>query len=80
MGKTVAGLLGFIGGMVLGYCIVLFGWVTYTNLFDVADLGGGKAMGIAFFFAPVGGVILGIIGAVWLTRRVGRKADATARM
>jgi len=80
MSKTVAGLLGFIGGLVLGYCIVLFGWVTYTNLFDVADLGGGKAMGIAFFFAPVGGVILGIISAVWLARRVGRKADATARM
>ena len=80
MSKSVAGLLGFIGGLVLGYCIVLFGWVTYTNLFDVADLGGGKAMGIAFFFAPVGGVILGIIGAVWLARRVGRKADATARM
>ena len=72
MSKSVAGLLGFIGGLVLGYCIVLFGWVAYTDLFDVADLGGGKAMGIAFFFAPVGGVILGIIGAVWLARRSGR--------
>jgi hypothetical protein len=79
MSKTVAGLLGFIGGLVLGYCIVLFGWVTYTNLFDVGDLGGGKAMGIAFFFAPVGGIILGIIGAVWLVRRVARKAGETTR-
>lgn len=72
MSKSVAGLFGFIGGLVLGYCIVLFGWVAYTDLFDVADLGGGKAMGIAFFFAPVGGVILGIIGAIWLARRNGR--------
>jgi hypothetical protein len=79
MSKTVAGLLGFIGGLVLGYCIVLFGWVAYTDLFDVADLGGGKAMGIAFFFAPIGGVLTGFLCAVWLVRRVARKAGETTR-
>jgi hypothetical protein len=79
MSKSVAGLLGFIGGLVLGYCIVLFGWVTYTNLFDVSDLGGGKAMGIAFFFAPIGGVLTGLLCAVWLVRRVARKAGETTR-
>ena len=74
MGKTAAGFIGFIGGLVLGYCAVLFGWVTYTDIFDVSDLGGAKAMGIAFFFAPVGGVIAGIICAVLLMRRTGRRA------
>jgi hypothetical protein len=66
MNKTAARLVGFIGGLILGYCIVLFGWVAYTNLFDVIDRDGGMAMGIAFFFAPIGGVILGFIGAFWL--------------
>jgi hypothetical protein len=53
---------------------VLFGWVAYTNIFDVGDLGGAKAMGIAFFFAPIGGVLVGIICAVLLVRRAGRRA------
>jgi hypothetical protein len=79
MNKTAAGFLGFIGGLVLGYCVVLFGWVAYTNLFDVSDLGGGKAMGIAFFFAPIGGVLTGILGAAWLVRRSGRRAGEAAR-
>jgi hypothetical protein len=73
MNKTVAGFLGFIGGLVLGYCAVLFGWVAYTNLFDVSDMGGGKTMGIAFFFAPVGGVIAGIVCAILLAGRAGRR-------
>ena len=74
MGKTAAGFIGFIGGLVLGYCAVLFGWVAYTNIFVVGDLGGAKAMGIAFFFAPIGGVIAGIICAFLLMRRAGRRA------
>jgi len=74
VGKTAAGFIGFIGGLVLGYCAVLFGWVAYTEMFDVGDLGGAKAMGVAFFFAPVGGVIAGIICAVLLMRRTGRRA------
>jgi hypothetical protein len=72
--KTAAGFIGFICGLALGYCAVLFGWVAYTDIFNVADLGGGKAMGIAFFFAPIGGVIAGIISAVLLVRRAGRRA------
>lgn len=79
MSKTVAGLLGFIGGLVLGYCAVLFGWVAYTTIFDVFDREGAGAMGIAFFFAPIGGVIVGILGAIWLVRRVARGANDTTR-
>jgi hypothetical protein len=72
--KTAAGFIGFICGLALGYCAVLFAWVAYTDIFNVADLGGGKAMGIAFFFAPIGGVIAGIICAVLLVRRAARRA------
>lgn len=74
MNKIVARFLGFIIGLIAGYCAVLFGWVLYTDLFDVGDLGGGKAMGIAFFFAPIGGVIAGFIGAFLLGRFAARRA------
>lgn len=77
MSKLAAGWLGFIGGLVLGYCVILFGWIAYTNIFDVFDREGGMIMGIVFFFAPIGGVVLGFIGAYWLTRRVSRGASET---
>jgi hypothetical protein len=72
--KTFAGFLGFIGGLILGYCAVLFGWVAYTNIADVSDMGGGKAMGIAFFFAPLGGVIAGFVCSILLARWARRRA------
>ena len=70
MNRTLVGFLGFIGGLIAGYCVVLFGWVAYTTIADVSDMGGGKAMGIAFFFAPLGGVVAGAIAAILLTRLV----------
>lgn len=78
MNRTLAGFLGFIGGLIAGYCIVLFGWVAYTNIADVSDMGGGKAMGVAFFFAPVGAVIAGAICAMVLVRVAGRARGAGA--
>ena len=78
MNRTLAGFLGFIGGLIAGYCIVLFGWVAYTNIANVSDMGGGKAMGVAFFFAPLGAVIAGFICAVLLVRLAGRAKGASA--
>lgn len=72
MNRTLAGFLGFIGGLIAGYCLILFGWVAYTNIADVSDMGGGKAMGVAFFFAPIGGVIAGAICALLLMRLSGK--------
>lgn len=71
MNRTLAGFLGFIGGLMLGYCVILFGWVAYTNLVDVMDRGGAMTMGIAFFFAPLGGVIAGTICSILLVRLAG---------
>jgi hypothetical protein len=78
MNRTFAGFLGFIGGLIAGYCVVLFGWVAYTSIVDVSDMGGGKAMGIAFFFAPLGGVIGGAICSMLLVRLAGRPKGASA--
>jgi hypothetical protein len=78
MNRTFAGFLGFIGGLIAGYCIVLFGWVAWTNIADVSDMGGGKAMGVAFFFAPIGGVIAGAICALLLMRIAGRPKGVNA--
>ncbi len=75
MSRTVAGWIGFLGGLIGGYCIIFFGWVAYTDLSGVFDRDGGKMMGIAFFFAPIGAVVTGVACAIWLARRAARKAE-----
>ena len=61
---------GFVLGLVGGYCIVLFGWVAYTNLIHIRDFEGAASMGVAFFFAPLGGLIAGLVfGISWQFRK-----------
>jgi len=62
-------IAGFIAGLVIGYCIVLFGWVALTNLAAVRDFEGAAAMQVAFFFAPVGGLITGVALGLWFQLR-----------
>jgi hypothetical protein len=68
--KFIAGFFGFVLGAAIGYCVVLFGWVAYTNLVDYRDFEGAATMGVAFFLAPIGAIIVGIAGAIWLARCV----------
>lgn len=74
MKKFFAGIAGFIVGAMLGYCIILFGWVALTNLFDMSDREGAMTMGVAFTLGPMGAVVFGIVGAFWLARAAGRRA------
>jgi heme O synthase-like polyprenyltransferase len=45
-------VLGFILGLVAGYCALLFGWVAYTNLINVRDF---ECAALMLLFAPIGG-------------------------
>ena len=56
-------VLGFLFGLVVGYSVVLFGWVAYTNLVNVRDFEGAASMQVTFFFAPLGGGIAHRLGA-----------------
>jgi hypothetical protein len=61
---------GFLLGLVAGYCIVLFGWVAYTNLVRFRDFEGAASMQVAFFFAPLGALIAGLaLGLWWQVRK-----------
>ena len=63
-------VLGFLLGLVAGYCAVLFGWVAYTNVAGSHHFEGAAAMQVAFLFAPLGGVLAGLaLGIWWQTRR-----------
>lgn len=68
-------LLGFAVGTVVGYAITLFGWIAYADLAAVVDRDGGKIMGVAFVFAPLGGVVLGLLAAFGLGARAAVRAE-----
>lgn len=53
----------FVLATILGYLAILFGWITITELADINDREGAMIMGVAFFFAPVGGLVLGLVAA-----------------
>jgi hypothetical protein len=62
-------IAGFLLGLVAGYCIVLFGWVAYTNIVHVSNFEGAAAMQVAFFFAPLGALIGGLASGLWWQMR-----------
>lgn len=67
--KVLAGfILGVIGGglIVLGVCIAA------AEIFDISQMEGAYAMGVAFFYVPAGALIGGIIGAIWMGVRQSR--------
>lgn len=72
-------LLGFVAGLVLGYCLILFGWVGYSLFAHIGDRDGGKMMSIMFLAAPLGGLAAGLIGAFWFALRAARRRDRLVR-
>lgn len=68
-------VLGFVAGLVLGYLLVVLGWVFYAVIAQVGDRDGGKLMSIMFLAAPIGGMAAGLIGAFWLALRAARRQE-----
>lgn len=62
-GRVFLTICVFILAAILGYLAVLFGWIAITELADISDSEGAMIMGVAFFFAPVGGLVLGLVAA-----------------
>jgi hypothetical protein len=59
----------FATATVIGYFVVLFCWIAYAVVFDIADREGSKGMGMVFIIAPAGGAMIGLIAAGLLSRR-----------
>lgn len=66
-------LLGFVLGLMAGYCAILFGWIGYSELFQVFDADGGRILSIALLVAPLGGLATGLLMAFWLALRAAQR-------
>ena len=68
----------FAAAAVIGYFVVVFGWLAFATLFDISDREGGKGMGMIFIFGPAAGTIIGLISAGLLARPKGPDLAAAA--
>lgn len=59
--RPLRALAGFVAGLILGWCCIFFGWAALATPNNTSS--GGDAMAVAFFIAPVGAVLLGILAA-----------------
>ncbi|HSZ67008.1 MAG TPA: hypothetical protein VK825_12455 [Xanthobacteraceae bacterium] len=64
MKPAVITLTALIGGAILGFLAIAFGYIAYADSTDYFDREGATGMGVVFFYAPLGGLIIGIIAAV----------------
>jgi hypothetical protein len=69
MGRLGRGLFGFFGGLLVGAATVAVVGFVAGYLFDISQAEGAYAMGVVFFWVPLGGIVGGIIGAVWASAR-----------
>jgi hypothetical protein len=74
----VRGIAIFAAATVVGYFVIVFGWLAYAAVFDIADREGGKGMAMIFIFAPAAGAVIGLIAAGLLARPKVPEASALA--
>ena len=53
---------------VIGYLLVVSGWLGYADFFGIGDREGGKGMAMIFIFGPAAGAVIGLIAAGLLAR------------
>lgn len=64
----VRGIAIFAAATVVGYFVIVFGWLAYAAVFDIADREGSKGMAMIFIFGPAAGAVIGLIAAALLAR------------
>jgi hypothetical protein len=72
----VRGVAIFAAATVIGYFVIVFGWLAYASAFDIGDREGGKGMAMIFIFGPAAGAVIGLIAAALLARP--KAPDVTA--
>jgi hypothetical protein len=70
--SVLRAVIGGIIGLLVGYFGAAFLSSIVMGWFGVSDFEGGRGMGAAFVFGPLGG-LLGLIGGIWLALRRGGK-------
>lgn len=66
-------LLAFLGGAIGGWMVAIGIYIVWFEITGDVDRDGGMAMGVAFFFGPILGLITGIVAAITTATALGKK-------
>jgi hypothetical protein len=69
MKPVSAAIIAFIAGTIVGFVAIAFGYIAYADSTHYLDREGATGMGVVFFYAPLGGVLLGTISG-WIAFRI----------
>lgn len=64
---------GFLLGLIAGAAIALALCLAAQEVFNISQMEGAYAMGVVFFWMPVGALVGGIAGAIWTAVRLSRR-------
>ena len=78
MGAFVGGCIGFVLGAFLGGALGVGVGLAWTDLVETSCFEGYCGMLVFFAFMPIGAILGGILGAIWLAVVAGGRAKTPA--
>ena len=75
MKPVKAAIITFVLVAIAGFLVIAFGYVAYADQANYLDREGATGMAVVFFYAPLGGIIAGVVSGFlifkWRSRRTG---------
>jgi hypothetical protein len=75
MNPLKTAIVSFVLTAIVGFLAIAFGYVAYADQPGYLDREGATGMAVVFFYAPLGGIIIGAISGLlifkWRSRRTG---------
>jgi hypothetical protein len=56
-----AAIITFVLATILGFLAIAFGYVAYADQANYLDREGATGMAVVFFYAPLGGIVIGAV-------------------
>jgi Na+/melibiose symporter-like transporter len=73
MKPVKAAIITFVLASIAGFLMIAFGYVGYADQANELDREGATGMAVVFFYAPLGGVIIGAVSAFLTFKLVSRR-------
>ena len=68
-------IVTFILAAILGFLVIAFGYVAHADQLDYLDREGATGMAVVFFYAPLGGIVIGAVAGFRIFRFLSRRTD-----
>jgi hypothetical protein len=74
MKPVKAAIITFVLATIAGFLVIAFGYVAYADQANYLDREGATGMAVVFFYAPLGGIIIGAVSGFLISKVLSRRA------